>query len=162
MANKRFLMVVLVMTLVFGMGLVSCGDNDSGEDTWLAVTSLAQINGTWKGPFSETQVGEGLTVKLVGDMTITINASARTLSGSVKYTATYSGGDIDLYWPYIKESAIAEGYTVSDSNHSVKGTQTIPSQSITLSDFDEWQINQKGNKLKPPADEFGSTVFTKQ
>jgi hypothetical protein len=78
-------------------------------------------------------------------------------------TTTYSGNNIDSEWPRIKANLVAAGFTVNDSNYSSTGTTIIPSEPITLSSFNGVQINQKGTKMKIPADEYHpEAIFTKQ
>jgi hypothetical protein len=164
MANKKFFLGMLVMVLVFGMALVGCADNSgSGVETWSSITSWSQIGGTWKGPISLTENELGLTIKYVGDLYLIINASARTMSERFTFTATFSGSNLDAYWPTLAAAYAGEGYSVDNSKHSVSGTETSPAESMNLSDFDGWQINQKNTKLKMPAnDVFPETIFTKQ
>jgi hypothetical protein len=164
MANKKFLMAILVMTLVFGMALVGCGSGTEEEDTWTDVTSLSQLNGTWKGPLTgEAEYGGGITMKFVGEYTYTIDAGAETLSISAKGTWTFSGSNIDSRWPDIKADAIENGLTVNDSDHSTTGTQTTPNPiPVTLTIFSGWQINQNGKKVRIPAGEDKYNIFRKQ
>jgi len=128
-----------------------------GADTWTNVTSLSQINGTWNGLYTETQTKEGITINSVVEITFTINASTGTMSSSLKTTATYSGSNINMWWPSIKEALSEEfdteaSLTFNDSNHSVIIIQNILAEPISLSDIDDWLINQNGTKLKQPAD----------
>jgi hypothetical protein len=167
MTNKKFLLGVPVMALVLGMTAVGCdnGNNSTGKaDTWTNVTSLSQVNGTWKGSYTQTETQNGITVQAAAETTMTINASAGTRSGSSVITMTFSGSNIDDLWPSIKKGYEEQGCTVNDSNHSITMTQTMSSQSISLSDMNGAQINQYGTKIKLPAGEEGSSeiIFVKQ
>lgn len=53
---------MLVLVLVFGMTVVGC-EIEPEADTWTNVTSLSQLNGTWKGSYSQTETEEGITIK---------------------------------------------------------------------------------------------------
>jgi hypothetical protein len=159
MANKKFFAGILVMALVFGMVVVSCDSEEA--DTWSNITSLSQVNGTWKGPANLTQTENGITIKWSGDYILVFNASAQTGTYSFTGTLTFSGNNIDSFWPGIKNNLTAEGFTANDSNYSARGTTVLQSGNVSLSDFSGDQINQKGTKLKLNMD--GETViFTKQ
>jgi len=147
MTNKKFFAGILAMALVFTMALVAC-DSDSGVDTWSDVTSLSQVNGTWKSPpQTETRTEQGITFKSVIEVTLIVNASASTISGSGTETITCSGSNLDTYWAALKANAIASGYTVNDSKKSFTKTNTA-TERITVSYFNGAQINSKNNKLK--------------
>jgi hypothetical protein len=175
MANKKLWLGMLVLVLVFGMTVVGCDDSDSGNggggdpDTWTNVTSLSQLNGTWKGSFSLSETEQGVTIKMTQEMTVTItatNATTGTMSGTQKMTITYSGTGVNENWSEIKQGATSEGWTVDDTNHSMSITDTIDSQSISMSEMDGVQINQNNTKFKLPAGvmEEGSPeiIFIKQ
>ena len=171
---------MLVMVLAFGFMLVGCSSGDSssgggggaggGADTWSDITSLTQLNGTWKTSYSNTENEAGMTIKYVIDMTITINATnatTGTMSGSQIMTISYSGNDINDIWADIKAWSDGEGWTFNDSAHSMSKTETISSQAISTSDDDEKiQINQNGTKMKIPAgimeEDSPEIIFTKQ
>jgi hypothetical protein len=159
MADKKFFVGMLVIALVFGMVITGC-DSDGG-DTWSNVTSLSQVNGTWKGTITDTTVESGITIKMVGDVTITINANSGTMSGKIIATITFSGKDIDSIWPALKAEYISMGYTANNKNHSVTWTETSPTISITLADFRDAQINQNSTKLKLIGDDGEESILTK-
>jgi hypothetical protein len=172
MTKKKIWLGILALALVFGMTVVGC-DNGStgGGDTWSDVTSLTQLNGTWKGSFTQTQTTEGITTRVTMEMTMTItatNATTGTMSGTQKMTMTFSGNGINQIWSIIKEMLFdpEEGWTINDSTHSATMTQTIPSEPIDMSDMDGVQINQNGTKIKLPADTMGEDspemLFIKQ
>jgi hypothetical protein len=134
--------IVFATLLIFSM--TAC-DNGStgGTDTWEDVTSLSQLDGTWKGSYHYsgtareyyvemlgmtkeewTSLGIGNDARITGtqETTYTINASAKTLTISSKQTVTISGSNMATYWASQKESlnSLSEaGYTVTvtDANH---------------------------------------------
>jgi hypothetical protein len=63
----------------------------ASSDTWTNVTSLAQINGTWKREYSDTYTYEGITQNWKQEIIYTINASAKTTTYSFKDILTFSG-----------------------------------------------------------------------
>jgi hypothetical protein len=175
MANKKNWFGILVMVLVFGMAVVGC-DNDpvnGGGDTWSNVTSLSQLNGTWKGSYSFTETEDGITVKTTTEMTLNINASAKTESGTMKTTMAFSGAGITESWSGIKETfeetfkETGVSVTFNDSNHSMSMTVTF-SDKFDDNDIAEMlasgiQINQNGTKVKQPAgDGMPEIIMTKQ
>jgi hypothetical protein len=173
MVNKRFWLGILVMVLVFGLTVVGCDDgstDDSKADTWSNVTSLSQLNGTWKGSFTQTETEQGITIRATMEMTMTItatNATTGTMSGTQKMTMTFSGNGINEYWSVIKETYASEqGWTVNDSTHSVTMTDTLPSQPMSMSEMDGVQINQDGKKVRLPSGTMGEDspeiIFIKQ
>jgi len=165
MAKKNLWLEILAMVLVFGMMVVSC-DNDPEGDTWSNVTSLSQLNGTWKGSYSYSETEDGITVRTTMEITQTFNASAKTVSGSYKMTMAFSGAGIAEMWPFIKETMGGEGFTVNDSNHSLSMTGTI-NESLDDNDIagmlnnPNLQINQNGTKIKS-SDEGMEIIMTKQ
>ncbi|MDR2734121.1 MAG: hypothetical protein LBC99_05675, partial [Spirochaetota bacterium] len=160
------LFAVLVLTFAFA----ACGsDDDDGADTWKNVTSLQQIVGTWKTTYTQTETVQGITIKVDAEVTLVITASsatAGTMSGTMKTTMTFSGDNINTYWPYLLEQYPAsEGWTPNNTAHSVTQTESIPSESVTLSDLDGAQINQNGTKMKQPANDDEDSpemIFIKQ
>jgi hypothetical protein len=166
MENRKLWLGILVMVLVFGMAVIGCNNNPEDEsDTWSNVTSLSQLNGTWKGSYSETEIVEGITISTTAEMTIIINSSAGTRSSSTKMIMEFSGDGISLVWPYIKEEFDEPGVTFNDANHSLTWTENIPTESISLSEMGDVKINQNGTKIKVPADDADGTpeiIFVKQ
>ena len=175
--SKLFLAGILSIALVFGTVLLGCpGDTTEETDTWSAVTSLNQLDGTWKGSYSQTMTikeameasGEtwndtmqalfgDIKVTTIAEITMTINASAKTRAMSMKTTMTYSGGNIDTVWTMIgSESSGLPGVTVEDAKHSITMTQDFPAETIPDDDIAEipqlgLQINQNGKKVKVPS-----------
>jgi hypothetical protein len=182
MANKKHLWGMLAMALVFGTVLLGCPtetETEEEKDTWSNVTSLEQMNGTWKYSYSQTLTIKEMTESqgetwtdemsaLYGDMKITIsmidaimtiNASAKTQAFSGTQTMTYSGGNIDTLWATIKQSSGSQsGVITDDAKHSLTMTINQPAQTMTdeqiarmLAGGVAAQINQNGSKLKRPA-----------
>ena len=181
-----------VIALVFGMTVVGCdnGSTDKGNDTWSNVTSLDQLSGTWKGSYRQTKTmqefygmtnaewaetgmsqifGNDMKITTTMEITQTISASAKTVSGSLKMTMAFSGSKISTAWAMIKEQMGDDsGFTVNDTNHSMTMTNNI---NETLSDDDiaeilapsGIQINQSGTKIRSPAsDNSPEIIFAKQ
>jgi hypothetical protein len=192
MAKKWFWNGMLVTVLAFGMTVVGCGNsttnktNTNEADIWTNVTSLSQVNGTWKGSFSDT-VSEsdyfdgfgifddfgisefdffndlGITVEGTIEITITINASAGTMSSSMKATMTFSGSGINEHWLTIKDELEWEGFVINDATKSATITASIPTGSVSLSNFESGiQINQNGTKIKFLVEGEYEVIFVKQ
>jgi hypothetical protein len=174
MVNKKSFWGMLAMALIFGVVFLGCPNNTTEEtDTWSDVTTLSQLNGTWKGSYSQTMtykemVGENWTSDMqtmVGDMkvtigleiTLTINASDKTQASSMTMTQAYSGGNIDTIWSTISSGYSGQpGVTVDNAKHSITITSSQPAQSLSDEDIAEMleqglQINQNGTKVKLPA-----------
>jgi hypothetical protein len=190
MANKKNLGGILAVALVFGVFFTACPMETEEGDTWSKVTTLDQLNGTWKGSYSQTKTireymeGNGGTwndamattygdmkVTTSAEMTMTINASAKTQSQDMKMTMAYSGGNIDTLWATLKTAmGSGSGVTVNDSNHSITMTYSSSATTMTEAQITSMldrglEINQNGTKLKSPADDESGTpeiIFTKQ
>jgi hypothetical protein len=163
MTNRKFWLGMLVMTLVFGMMVLGCENGTTSDvDIWSDVTSLSQLDGTWKGSITDTETEEGITVKTVMEMTMIINANAGTASGTMKMTMTFSGNGINEIWAFIKGTFTGGGITFNDSNHSITMTETLPTEPISLSDMDDVKINQNGTKLKFPFGSGDEIIMLKQ
>jgi len=173
MLNKKFCLLMLVMTLVFGMMIAGCDDSGGGEkDTWTVVTSMKQLNGRWRGGYSEEKTNEGITSKTDAEALITITAiddKTGKLSGTIKTTITFSGNGINEAWPFLKNmltetSEEEEGIILffNDAQHSMTATQTYTDDTIILSDMKGAQINQDGTKLKQPATEDSPEIIYKK
>jgi hypothetical protein len=181
---------LLVLVLVTGFFVMGCDTPTSEEtDRWTDVTSLDQLDGTWKGSSGKTMTvrevleKEGVwndqMAEMLGNMqvtmdfeiTITINANAKTQAFNLKLTQAYSGGNIDTVWAsYIKPGLGSQsGITVNDANHSMTLTQNQPATAISAADMAELldsglQINEKGSKINLPLDvaiseEFAELLF---
>jgi hypothetical protein len=154
-----------VCLLVFGLIVAGCDNGTNAEpDTWSDVTSLAQLNGTWKSSQSSTESEEGITATIVYELVVTIaasdNASTGTAAMTMSVITSFSGAGIDDMWDVIKSelgpSEPGDGDDVDvafdDANHSVTVTTGMSPTDITLAAMDGIQINQHGTKVKLPAD----------
>jgi hypothetical protein len=180
MKKKLFFPAILV--LVFGIAVVGCPDGSTSEekDIWSDVTSLDQIDGTWKGSYSvrnqpikdfleEQDMWNPLMAVALGDMkassdtsiTTTIDAGAKTQAMSITSTITFSGGNIKTVWPLLKggmESRLEEeGLTVTfnDATHSASIAESFPPEIMSEEYIENlldsgMQINQNGKKIKMP------------
>ncbi|MDR1443594.1 MAG: hypothetical protein LBI94_01830 [Treponema sp.] len=171
--------------LAMGFVLAGCpNDTTEEQDIWSNVTSLDQVNGTWKGSYSQTMtikevmenggqtwtaemqtVFGNMKVAVTTEMTMIIDSTAGTVTSTIKSTQTYSGGNIDSMWASIGSSTanLPEGFTVDDSKHSITMNVDIPPTPMTDSDLAGMQINQYGTKLKNRTDGAApEIVFTKQ
>jgi len=136
MANKRFLFVILAITLVLGMTVVSC-DDDSTPKTDSA------LNGTW--------VGSGMTWVLNnGDFTLSDSTSPyykgtyTTSSNSnitIKMTQIWGGNPVfegsalQAKW-YTRNEIKTLGASEADLDTifmTLTGTYTVTSTTLTLS-----------------------------
>ncbi|MDR1325839.1 MAG: hypothetical protein LBK00_07385 [Treponema sp.] len=167
------------MTLVSNLPAGDTGKDDDTDkgDTWSKVTALSQLDGTWKGSYSETMTAKEAAEEngeewddekqaAFGDMkvttsveiTTTINATAKTQAMTTTMTMAFSGGNIDMVWSSISNGYLGqEGVTVDDVKHSITMTINQPKEIMS----DEYitdmlaaglQINQTGEKVKMPAD----------
>jgi hypothetical protein len=130
------------------------------------------MNGTWKGSYSqswtkkeaweaedqswtsemEASYGD-MRETFTGNITYSVNSSAKTSEQTMKSTYILSGGTIDAYWPgFSAGNAGREDITLDDSNHSITFT-TTDTYSVDIGDFNDLQINQDGTKIKVPAHE---------
>lgn len=171
---KKFLHTVLpVIILIFGMTVIGCdnGSTNGDKDTWSKVTTLSQIDGTWKvlsdtvsvnsidlGSDAAEYYGNMKLIYKYTNYTVTFNSDENTMLISGSATTTYSGGNIITLWPGIKESIEylnqSENVTASanDLNYSLTMTynnflQEIDDEVIGYS-FNVFQINQDRSKLK--------------
>jgi hypothetical protein len=158
--------IVLVTVIIFSMA--ACGD-DSTPDTWTDVTSLSQIDGSWKTSHTDSFENNGIKMTIsYSNFVVTFNAAAKTMSMSGTATVTYSGGNINELWPSLKESLInnqGNGVTYTnfnDANHSYTMTANNASQSMTDADLAGYQINQNGTKLRSLSQDGSEVIFTKQ
>jgi hypothetical protein len=145
------------------------------NDTWSTVTSFNQLNGTWKGSYSQKQTIQeflgnlfsaetiemfgNINVNIRADIILIIDANAKTVSRSTDTTVTFSGGNINTagVWDTIKVFLVMAGGVANDDRHSVSITQTQPAEGIAEGDITEMlnggiEINQNGTKIRLPAD----------
>jgi hypothetical protein len=174
--NTWFMAGIAAAVLVFTMVFSACPQDASEGDTWSKVTKLEELDGTWKGSYSETKTmkefmeeaeeeWDETTAEAFGDMkvtssmeiTSTFNAAAKTSKVATKMTVAFSGGKINDVWGDLKSSLGSSDDTVTvvtdDSNHSI--TFTIPEEEETLTDEGiaelldgSIEINQDGTKVK--------------
>jgi hypothetical protein len=176
---------MFVMALTFGLVLPGCSDGTSDEtdtggktdkpeatDTWSAVTSLSQLNGTWKGSSNKTMTiwewagrdetglsdGEKLyfgDIKVTDtfEVTVTINVAAKIMEMSSIETLTFSGGNIGNpgVWEMIRDRNFS-GLTIDNTKHSATKTEIEPTETINETILEGFQINQTGKKLKTALD----------
>jgi hypothetical protein len=167
--NKRiFLSAIPVMVLVFGMTVIGCENEPS--DKWSNVTSLSQVNGSWKALSSYGATTQGMKFSgTTNNYIITFNAGAQTMSSSGSTTVTISGGNIDENWSSLKTGLVflnqQDGITVNfdDAKHSYTLTYNNFSIPLTNQQLPQMgiQINQDGSKLKM-ADQGIEIIYTKQ
>jgi hypothetical protein len=174
MVNKKGFLGMSALALILGLVLLACPtDPEEEKDTWSSVTELAQLDGTWKGSYSETMpladmmdssdeeplatMIAGINVTINAEMTVTINAAAKTQSMSATTTMKFSGGNIATIWSTLKEyMGSDEGVTVNDANHSITMSE-VTSEPAAISDEEiskmlaGLRINQNGTKIKVPA-----------
>ena len=172
------------LTVMLALALACCGgssgssnegSNEVEPDTWYSVTSLQQLDGTWKGMYSDTKTlkkwyednGNTWTSEdqeIFGDMILRIdiellfliNASAGTRSGSQKLTETFSGGKINEIWEDLKSGELdGPGITIDDSKHSASLTDNFGPEPFSEDDLNVAQINQYGTKVRMRADDLG-------
>jgi hypothetical protein len=171
MKNRKQSIVVgiaaIALTLALPLTLTNCpqptssSNSSSGSaETWTDVTSLSQINGTWKGGLIETYPTEWPNVneRFESEGTITFNASAKTASVSMKYTYTFSGSGLSSSWTNIKtematvsrssySGTITMTATFNDTAHTATYTLT---DSGPIGDPSGLKINRDGTKLRLP------------
>jgi hypothetical protein len=175
----------LIIILIFSITVAACsnptGDDGGETDTWSDVTNLEQIDGTWKSiyiqnmtireaiEFAGMEWDPGMQL-LLGDMkansatdvTLTIDAAAKTQATSAISVLAFSGGTVAFVWPlYIKpalEDLEEEGVTITinDDNYSVTMEYDNPPQTLSDDDIAEilnsgLQISQDGTKMRVPA-----------
>ncbi|MDR2718291.1 MAG: hypothetical protein LBB89_09550 [Treponema sp.] len=176
MTNKKFWLGMLVVALVFGMTVAGCknnNDDDKESDTWSNVTSLSQVNGTWKAPSTVTGNYEGMKIiASYSNYKITFTTGAMSVSGTS--TTTFSGGNINELWSELKgklqesledmEEEDSFTLTFNDAKHSYTMTFNNFSQTLTDEALREMdlKINQNGTKLNVSGDMGLKIIYTKQ
>jgi hypothetical protein len=155
------------LALVFGMGLLACPvetPEEPKEAEWLAVTSLDQLDGIWKGVTHETMPFKKTSIIIYDDteITMTIDATDKTMAMTMTTTQTYSGKGIDEIWETfreeIKERLEEECLELvfNDETHSVTIAATQPATElepeVIAKLLGKFQINQAGTQLKSRLD----------
>jgi hypothetical protein len=177
MANKKMIWGMLAMALMAGMALLACPNDTTEADTWTDVTSFDQVDGTWKGSYTQSKTMqelmgegpdddgfgdemaamlEGLKISISADVTATIDTGANTVSASAKITMTFSGEELSATWEMIKLFMSMEetALEINDNTHSITMTTDMPEEPIDETEMlgSGLQINQDGTKIKMPAD----------
>ncbi|MDR0597630.1 MAG: hypothetical protein LBG14_03895 [Treponema sp.] len=174
MADKKMLWGILGAALISGMILLACPndttEDDTTEDTWSALTSIDQLDGTWKGTYRETKtMGEfspelenligvapgGIDLTIDSDMTVTVDAKDQKTSTSTTITTiTFSGKDLTAEtWGLLRLLLSGEGRVIDDDKHSTTVTK-VEFEPLNEEEIlaEVLQINQDGTKIRMPAD----------
>jgi hypothetical protein len=166
MANKKLIQGISVFMLLCAAIFLGCEDDVPEEgNPWSNITSLAQVDGIWKGSDTQTQADNGLTIATTYNITLVINASAETITVDVTVIIAFSGDNLSNYaWNAISATYTGTpGVTVNDTTHSITISQSIEKSPADASDMDEAQISQDGQKLRMPASEDSpEMILTKQ
>jgi hypothetical protein len=159
------------------------------EDAWVKVSSLEQLDGTWRGTavkavpvkefagsmwdsYLESVFGPDAKVTMALTEAFTINAAAQTAGGPQAVTYTFSGGNTTANWAGIRDIFVnivhSSIYSVSfdDSTHSVTEYTSFGPSPIggDIGGFlAQYEINQDGTKLRQPAsDDNPEFIYTRQ
>ena len=142
-------------------------------DTWSNVTMFSQVDGSWKAYHLYSSTLEGMTFSSTTDnYIITFNANLKTMSVSGSTTTTISGGNINEFWPRIKENLQNQlqnqrvsTVNFNDTNHSYTLTYNNFIQALSDSDLSKvgLLINQDGSELKMSMPQQGAEfIYAKQ
>ena len=174
MKKQQFLGLSVIL-LTFCLVLAGCDGGGGDEpDTWSNITNLIVLNGTWQGSMDESMtIGQfaekygnlewykekqaelgNINVNRNVSISVSINTSIKSLSEIMNITYAFSGSNIAAVWPEIKASVTGPGVTFDDPNHSLILTYS-DSRGISDEVVAGIQINQKENKLRQPASDFG-------
>jgi len=135
--SKDPIAVITFGTIEFKKGSAAKSWNE--DDVWSKVTSFSQIDGAWRAPSSvsgKMQYYDLYYTIVYDNYIVTFDAANHTMSATGSGTTTYSGVDVDLFWPQIKSNAESmneeDGITVdtNDADHSVTVTYNNYSQEI--------------------------------
>jgi hypothetical protein len=162
MANRKIFYGMLALALVFGMVLIACSNDTTDEpDRWSPVSSLEQLNGTWKGSRSVTvdiadflnAMGSSMGINISPDtisgmgemlkdlkvkieeettMTMTVNTAQRTGAKITKMTLTFSGKNIDTMWSFISDNALEGGADGDDPDDYIPDNVTIDDKNHSM------------------------------
>jgi len=183
MKNTIKLFVIIVFVVIIGFSMAACSHDGGGggTDSWSTVTSSSQINGTWKGSYSESHtikeyqgdawtqedenfLGSDFRETVTVEITATVNTPNYTETR--KITCTYSGSKINTVWAAL---VIEPNYIVDDSKHTITYTEALPTRKLSDKEIagmvSSLQINQNGTKIKVPANLMGehpAMTFYKQ
>jgi len=183
LGSQSRMLCAIALVAVIGFSMAACKDPNNVDgsvtvpDIWSNVTSLNQMNGTWKGyrivsnrlikDYIEEQGGtwDPSMQSLYGDMrvtgrvdmTTTINAGAKTQAWAMSGTTAFLGGKINILWPLLRDALIGggSGFVFNDANHSFTVNTSSPAQLLTDAEITEMlnsglQRNQNGTKIKMP------------
>ena len=185
MAHKKFFLGFLVLALVCGMMVAGCSDDPvSGDDIWTDVTSLSQMNGTWKFSIDtgtksykdffddderwedeelEALLGSDMMITMVYQIVITANSNEPSCEIATIMSIAFTGGNINdtEAWVFLKEEHCVGdlGVTADDAARTIAETigMTFDNE-LLINDFLSnygLQINQYGTKLRLSTDFFG-------
>jgi len=183
MIKKSLLLGLMVVVLAFGMTVVGCEDDSSGDDNdggvvvdvgegWTNVTSFAQLDGRWTGSESKTDTQKGITIEQTVNMTFTFKASEKKVTIDTILWVSYSCSASD--WDALKQNAPKTGKQEDGSSifsvipfedtHTIFVTYNVETKTETLKDEDiadmlssGMQINKNGTKVKVPADQISDS-----
>ena len=170
MADRRMLWGILAAALISGTILPGCPNGTTGKnDTWSDVTSIDQLDGTWRGTYDETKTIQEIipgnpigidfgdtSVTINADITVTIDSNAKRASASTTTTMTFSGSGLsETTWAMLKMFLAGEESIITDDDkHSITMTENEYEEDIDEEDpsIRELQINQDGTKMRLPED----------
>jgi len=147
-------------------------DDGGGGDTWSNVTSLSQIEGTWKADPTATVSGNGVTMTANYDnYMISIDAATRMMTNSGTITTTVKGIN-SAQWQDLKGSmnqmaqqmGSCVAVSANDANYSFTEIHTDCSEPFPLPDNgigQYFKINKDGTKMKVSISGI-EVVYTKQ
>jgi hypothetical protein len=185
MADKKYVLRILALALVFGFLVAGCNDGI----TWKNVTEMSQVKGIWKAVLSsEVEGGDidpayedvDVVQKTVVEITVTVDTDAKLV---FKSTATYSGDDLSLEhfyyddvdskwrtpWDEIRAGIFGDYSTTSigDSDNGVKAdnaTHVITTNmntgdvAVTAADFATALVSSDGNMVMVDPDDIISSI----
>jgi len=143
---------MILMTLALTFLFASC------SDTWTPVTEVSQMDGRWKGTFTQIMsvddyFGEGasndlaVSVKISVDVELTINVSANTYNDSSKIVMAFSGKDVNAFWDEMSAFASYLG-DVDNSKKTITMESNDSNTSIPSNFINGFEINQNGKKFR--------------
>jgi len=153
--TRGFLLAVAVATMAFTF---SCSSDDGDDNTWSNVTSLSQVNGTWKAQPTVTKSGNGVTMTVnYTDYIITFDTAAGTMTSSGTATSKVSGissaqwQELKVSMGYMKQM-MGECLTINanDADYSFAEIHNNCSQHLQVATLTQMnaEINQDGTQLK--------------
>ncbi|MDR3130916.1 MAG: hypothetical protein LBU18_05155 [Treponema sp.] len=184
MMEKKKLLAAGAVAVLLALALAGCPNDTSEseeEDTWSKITGLSQVNGKWKGSYSQTQSAletfkemyidlngrnnmpaftatalENVKINYNTDITMSIDAEAQKTAqtGTMKITIS-ADNDASMSTAWINLTSLYYSVGTADSKeHSITIPIDEPETSINEADFAEMlsaEINQHGTKIKIPA-----------